>query len=300
MTTPTLNRPTNPTAGGAETKQAIIQDEDATTPVDIHRRGDFDKTASANQSVRKASTTAGVGLLLMAGLSALGYLVAVKGLVIPGDAARTARSITDHQGLFRFGILSLYLVATLDVVVAWALYRMFKPMSKGIAMLAGWLRVAYAGVFVVAISQLIGALRLLGIAGQSGAAHSGQLQAQALLHINTFTNIWDAGLVLFGLHLFVLAYLAYRLGYVPNLLGFLLGIAGFGYVFDTFSRVLARGSSSDVSAITGIGEIMFGLWLVSCGRCNTSSDAGCSDDTIGIGNDEVRVRVRAASMDRDT
>ena len=119
------------------------------------------------------------------------------------------------------------------------------------AKLAAWLRIAYAAVFVVAISQLLGALRL---------------HAQALPHINTFTNIWDAGLVLFGLSLFVLAYLAYRSGYVPKLLGVLLAIAGFGYVFDTVVRVLVRGSTSDVSAITGMGEFVFALWLVIRGR----------------------------------
>ena len=109
---------------------------------------------------------------------------------------------------------------------------------------------AYAGVFIVAISQLIGAL----------TAH-----AQALHYINTFTNIWDAGLVLFGLSVFLLAYLAYRSGYVPKLLGLLLAIAGFGYVFDTVVRALVRGCS-DVSAITGIGEFVFALWLVIRGR----------------------------------
>ena len=133
---------------------------------------------------------------------------AVKGLVVPGNAARTARNIAGHEGLFRLGILSLYLVAALDVVVAWALYRVFKPVSEALSKLAAWLRIAYAAVFMVAISQLVGALRL---------------HAQALRHINSFTNIWDAGLVLFGLNLFVLAYLAYRSGYVPKLLGVLLG-----------------------------------------------------------------------------
>ena len=68
----------------------------------------------------------------MSVLSAFGYLVAVKGLVVPGNAARTARNIAGHEGLFRFGILSLYLVAALDVVVAWALYRVFKPVSEGV------------------------------------------------------------------------------------------------------------------------------------------------------------------------
>ena len=228
----TLNRPTKPTTGsvGAETI-AVAQD--------------------ANRSIRQASTIAGVGLLLMSVLSALGYLVAVKGLVVPGNAVRTAKNITDHAGLFRFGSLSLYLVAALDVVVAWALYRVFKPVSEALSKLAAWLRVAYAGVFIGAISQLFGVLRL---------------PTQGIRHINTFTNIWDAGLVLFGMNLLVLAHLAYRSGYVPRLLGVLLAIAGLGYVFDTVVRALVRGSSSDVSAITGIGEFVFALWLVIRGR----------------------------------
>jgi hypothetical protein len=240
----TLNRPTEPTTGsvGAETI-AVAQD--------------------ANRSIRQASTIAGVGLLLMSVLSAFGYLVAVKGLVVPGNAVRTAKNITDHEGLFRFGSLSLYLVAALDVVVAWALYRVFKPVSEALSTLAAWLRVAYAGVFIGAISQLLGVLRL---------------PTQGLRHINTFTNIWDAGLVLFGMNLLVLAHLAYRSGYVPRLLGILLAIAGLGYMFDTVVRALVRGSSSDVSAMTGIGEFVFALWLVIRGR---RIAPGSHDTSIG-------------------
>jgi hypothetical protein len=194
----------------------------------------------------------------MSVLSAFGYLVAVKGFVVPGNVARTATNIAGHEGMFRFGIVSLYVVAVLDVVVGWALYRVFKPVNDALSKLAAWLRIVYAGVFVVAISQLIRAVAL---------------PARALQHINTFTNIWNAGLVLFGLNLFVLAYLAYRSGYVPRLLGVFLGIAGFGYVFDTVVRALVRGSSSDVSAITGMGEFVFALWLVFRGsRINVSGD----------------------------
>jgi hypothetical protein len=237
--------------------------------------------ADADQSIRNASTTAGVGLLLMSVLSAFGYLVAVKGLVVPGDAGRTAKNISGHEGLFRFGILSLYLVAALDVVVAGALYRVFKPVSKRLSKLAAWLRIAYAGVFMVAISELVGVLRLLSDTGGPGGLSSDQLHAQALQHINTFTNIWDAGLVLFGLNLFALAYLAHRSGYLPKLLGILLAIAGFGYVFDTIVRVLVRGSSSDISAITGMGEFVFALWLVIRGRRIALTISASHYDSIG-------------------
>jgi hypothetical protein len=48
----------------------------------------------------------------MSVFSAVGYLVAVKGLMVPGNAARTAKNIAGHEDMFRFGILSLYLVAS--------------------------------------------------------------------------------------------------------------------------------------------------------------------------------------------
>ena len=267
MTKATLTRPTDPRTASLGAGMASVAGHDLGSPPDeALREGEINRLAETNHSIRKASTTAGVGLLAMSVLSAFGYLVAVKGLVVPGNAARTARNITGHEGLFRFGILSLYLVAALDVVVAWALYRVFKPVSDTLSKLAAWLRVAYAGVFVVAISQLIRVLAL---------------HTQALRHINSFTNIWDAGLVLFGLNLFVLAYLAYRSGYVPKLLGVLLAIAGFGYVFDTAVRVLVRGSSSDVSAITGMVEFVFALWLVIRGRRITVNDSESHDNSIG-------------------
>jgi hypothetical protein len=203
----------------------------------------------------------------MSVLSALGYLVAVKGLVVPGNAARTARNITGHKDLVRFGIVSLFVVAALGVVVAWALYRVFRPVSDALSKVAAWLRVAYAGVFAVAISQLVGALRF---------------PTLALQQIDNFTTIWDAGLILFGLNLIVLAYMAYRSGYVPTLLGVLLGIAGFGYVFDTVVRTLVRGSSSDVSAITGMGEFVFALWLIIRGRRVNVSASELHDNTVGV------------------
>src|SRR5664280_91926 len=237
MKTATLTRPTDPKTASLGAGTMSVAGHDLGSPPDEALRG----AAETNNSIRKASATAGVGLLAMSVLSAFGYLVAVKGLVVPTSAARTARNITGHEGLFRFGILSLYVVAALDVVVAWALYRVFKPVSRAVSRLAAWLRIAYAGVFVVGISQLVGATRL---------------HAQALQLINTFTNIWDAGLVLFGLNLFVLAYLAYRSGYVPKLLGVLLALLA-----SAMSSTPSSGCSSEAPRLMSPRSR---AWVSSC------------------------------------
>jgi hypothetical protein len=266
MTSATLTPPAEPTTGSLPAAMSGVPHDLGSRPDDAPQADDIDRLEEAGRTIRNAGTTAGVALLAMSVLSAFGYLLAVKGLVVGADAARTASNVAGHESLFRFGIVSLYVVAALDVVVAGALHRMFKPVSEAASRLAALLRVAYAGVFIVATSQLIGALRQ---------------PTQALRHINTFTDIWDAGLVLFGLHLFLLAYLAYRSGYVPKLLGVLLAIAGFGYVFDTVVRVIVRGSSSDVSAITGMAEFVFALWLVIRGRRIALNESGSRDHSIG-------------------
>jgi hypothetical protein len=134
-----------------------------------------------NRSIRSASLTAGIALLLLSALSIFGFIVVVKGLVTPGDPAQTANDITESIGWFRLGIAALYLVIPLDIVVGWALYRVFSPVSKSLSMLAAILRVAFAVVFMVAISRLVDVLRLLDNDSHLAAFSPEQLHAQALL-----------------------------------------------------------------------------------------------------------------------
>jgi hypothetical protein len=242
---------------------------------------------AANRSIRAASLTAGVGLLLISALAGFGNFVALRGLVTEGNAAQTATDIMASNGLFRLGILSLFLTVALDIVVAWALYHVFRPVNNGLSMLAAWFRIAYAAVFMVGIGQLIGVLRLLDNDDYLRVFSADQLHAQALLGFDSFNDIWYASLVLFGLHLLVVGYLAYRSGYVPRFLGVLLGIAGLGYVVDSFGVVLSRGSWTDVSFVTFIGEFLLALWLVIWGRRTSVGTSRVHDTQVEQPTDQV-------------
>jgi hypothetical protein len=112
------------------------------------------------------------------------------------------------------------------------------------------MRIVYAGIFAVAVVQLVGAARLLGGTSlpASGAA---RVQAQALSDINRFTDIWHAGLIVFGLYLLV--------------------IAGLGYIYDSIGQFVSGGSWTQVSTVTFIGEFLLALWLVIWGRRITVS-----------------------------
>jgi hypothetical protein len=102
---------------------------------------------------------------------------------------------------------------------------------------------------------------LLGDHAYRTAFGAQQLEAQALLKIQSYNDIWMAGLLLFGVHLIELGYLAYRSGYVPRVIGVLLVIAGAGYAFDTFNSVLVQ-RPVVVSTVTFVGEAVLAVWLV--------------------------------------
>ncbi len=216
-------------------------------------------------SFRSASIIAGVGLLLMSALAGFGKFFALDGLVTTGDATRTARDIVGSEGTFRLGIVSLILVIALDVVIAWALYRVFRPVSTTISVLAAVLRLVYAGVFMVAIGELLRALRLLSDDAYLGVFTADQLNAQALLSINAFTDLWYVSQFLFGLHLLVLGYLAYRSGYVPRFIAVLLGIAGLGYATDSLGATISQTDWTAISSVTFLGEFLLAVWLVARG-----------------------------------
>ena len=216
------------------------------------------------RSVGRAGVVAGVALVLLAALSAVGVLVVVDGLVTPGDAAETARDIVASEGAFRLAVAGLYVVVVLDIVAAWALFYFFAPVNAWLSRLTAWLRVAFAGAFLVAISQLAAVPGMLTDAGYKDAFGEQQLQAQAMLRLEAFDHTWMAALLLFGAHLALLGYLAYRSGYVPRLVGVLLVIAGAGYSFDTFSSVLSAGPVV-ISTVTFLGELVLAIWLLARG-----------------------------------
>ena len=179
-----------------------------------------------------------------------------------GDATKTVADIAASDGLFRWGVVSLYGVVVLDVVVAWALFRFLSPAGVGLSRLAAWFRLAYAAVFMLAIGQLAGIPDLVTSDEYSEVLTDEQIQGQTLLKVDAFDDLWMAGLILFGIHLALVGYLAYRSSYVPKVLGALLVIAGAGYVLDSVASTALASPPGSVSSFTFLGEFLLAVWLV--------------------------------------
>ncbi|HEY5786131.1 MAG TPA: DUF4386 domain-containing protein, partial [Microlunatus sp.] len=198
----------------------------------------------------RPSLIGGVALLLLAVLAGLANFGIVEVLVTPGDAARTAQDLIDSEALFRSGIAGLIVVVLLDIVVACSLLAVFESVNRSVAIMAAVFRIAYATVFLVAISQLVSVLELLGDADE------------ALQAVGQFHTIWDASYALFGVHLALIGYLVYRSGFAPRLLGVLLVLAGLGYLVDEIGSVLVSGYALEISRFSFVGEAVLIFWLL--------------------------------------
>jgi hypothetical protein len=221
-------------------------------------------TRDAGWTVRRAGVVAGVGLLVMVPLAVFADFVVVQGMITSGDPAATATEIVAREGIFRLGVLAWLLVVVLDAVIAWALYRVFRPVSPAISMLTAVFRLVYTAVLLVAVGQLLRALDVLTV-GSAPAPGTGDVSGRAMLELNAFQHLYDLGLLLFGIHLALLGYLSLRSDYIPKVIGVLLMIAGAGYAFDTVAAVLGV-ELSRVSAFTFLGELLLALWLLVAGR----------------------------------
>jgi hypothetical protein len=201
--------------------------------------------------MRTAAIVAGAGLLVMAILAPIAYFNTFQSLVKFDDAALTAQNILNSMGAFRTCILLLFIVAVLDVVVAWALYIVLVPANKTLSALAAWLRVIYAGIFMFAISKLYLALQVITADG-----------TQAMSFLKAFQSIWDMAHILFGFHLLVLGYLAFTSGYVPRWLAVFLVLASLGYIVDGFGNTLSPVYNLNLAQFTFVGEVLLLFWLL--------------------------------------
>lgn len=214
-------------------------------------------------SERQAALAAGFGLLLMCFLAPIAFFSVIQNLIVPGDAETTVANIVDSQSSFRISIVLLLLVSVLDIIVAWGLFILLKPVNKSLALLTAWFRVVYAAIFAVAITNLYNVLPLLSDTGYAEIIDTEQLNIQVMLLLETYRIEWDTGLAIFGLHLFLLGYLVFKSG--PRILGVLVVLAGTGYFIDSFGKMLLPDYNLTIGLYTFVGEILLIFWLLRIG-----------------------------------
>ncbi|NAY91340.1 DUF4386 family protein [Muricauda sp. JGD-17] len=213
-------------------------------------------------SLRQAGLTAGWGLLLMTFFALYAFYYVFENLIVPEDVNTTVENIMGNEQQFRIGICSYLVVIILDILVAWALYVFLKPVNSNISLLTAWFRLIYSGIYAVALANYFKVLEFLNSTELLSESGRNGLNAEIMLSLNAFNDTWAIGFAFFGLHLFLLGYLAFKADYVPKIWGVLLLIAGLSYLIDYFFRFLFPEVNLPLSTYLGWGEPVFMFWLL--------------------------------------
>jgi hypothetical protein len=202
--------------------------------------------------------------IIVAALFAEAY---VRGkLIVSTDAAATASNILAHETLFRIGSAGDLLNVTVDVAVALILYVLLNPVNRNLALLAAFMRIAADIIVAIALLMEFVGLRIVTDASFLKGFDQQQLEALAMLMFKLHGSGYVISLVFFGFGLLVLGYLIFRSGYFPKLLGVLMAIAGFGYLINSFARLVAPPVADALfpwTLLPGfVAELAFCLWLL--------------------------------------
>lgn len=198
-----------------------------------------------NINGRKLSLIAGISYLII-------FFAAIFAnfLVIDSILKAPLQTIQQNYFMVSFGILAFIITVVFDVVVAWALYELYKKDKlSGLSLLFRMMHAAIMGVGIFALQ----------------IALTSTTSEEILKYLEYFNTIWLIGLFFFGIHLILLAKIIGK----PKVISFLLVIAGIMYMVDTSAHFTLPNYEVYSSIFLTLviipsiaGEMSFTIWLL--------------------------------------
>jgi uncharacterized protein DUF4386 len=190
-------------------------------------------TANIDNSQRTAAKVAGWSYLLSFAIVVFANYVLLNPLIIPRNAADTARNILAHSTQFRIA-LTLFLTYSVGaVVLATALYIILKPINRGLALAGALFRLVFAMSWLLSAIHSLGALRWLGTAPYLQVFEADRLQVLARTTVASTFDDYYVGLPFFGLAATVCAWLWLKSRYIPR------GLSIFGVIASAWCVLCA-------------------------------------------------------------
>lgn len=156
-----------------------------------------------------------------------------------------------------------------DILVTWAFYVLLKPINKSLSLLGAWLRLTYTTILGIAILNLIFVLLLPRHTNYLSSFNIEQIQALIMLFFEAFEFIWSIGLIIFGGHLLIVGYVAFKSDNIPKVISILLLLASIGYIVIHLGKTFFPQYEGVISILNLvftvpmiIGELGFGIWLL--------------------------------------
>ena len=189
--------------------------------------------STIDNSQRTAVKVAGFSGLFAFAIVVFANYVLLNPLIVPGNAAETARNIVAHQLQFRVTVTCFLLYSVTVVVLLAALYVILKPVNHGLALVGALFRLVFALMWLLSTLNMLGALRLLGSTPYLQVLEPDRLQALARLSVAATFDDYYVGLPFFGLAATVCAWLWLKSNYIPK------GLSIFGVIASAWCVICA-------------------------------------------------------------
>lgn len=194
---------------------------------------------------RKVSIIAGVGyLIIFFGAIFANFFVLEKIIQDP------LQVVQENELMVRMGIIAFLVVTVFDIVVAWALFELFR--DHKLSNLSMIFRLVHAVIMGLAVYNLVEIL-------------SQNTSVGILNQVDSFNVKWLIGLLFFGFHLILLGKIIPR----PKVIAILLMLAGVMYIVDTVAHFLVPNYQSYstiflmlVAIPSIISEMSLTIWLL--------------------------------------
>ena len=213
-------------------------------------------------NVQRYARIAGVLFLISMVAGGFGEAYVPSKLIVSADAAATAANIRNFDFLYRLGFAAFLIESLCDITLVLILYALLKPVSKELSLLAAFFGLIGTALFAFAELFYFAPPLILGRAYLNTFTPD-QLNSLALLSLKFYGYAGMIFTAYYGMSWIVRAYLIFRSGYLPKLLGVLMEIGGIGFVVRNFLLILAPAYASDVLLMLMFpGGLTMTVWLL--------------------------------------
>jgi hypothetical protein len=171
-----------------------------------------------DNSQRVAAKIAGASGLLAVLIVAFGNYALLSPLVVPGNAAETARNIVAHQTQVRVALTCFLMYSASVIILLAALYVILRPVDRILALIGALFRLVFALLWLLTTLNLLSSLRLRSSASYLQAFEPDRLQVLARLPVAANFDDYYVGLPFFGLAATACSYLWLKSGYIQKTL----------------------------------------------------------------------------------
>lgn len=219
-----------------------------------------------NAEQRSAARVVGIVYLIAMATSMFAEFYCRGSLIVRGDAVQTAFNIAASERLFRLGSIIHLLTFASDAIMAVALYVVLRPVSRNLALLGAFWRLADCAILAVSVLNDFVALRFLGKAAYLQAFEPAQLQVLARVFIGVGAAGNQIGFIFLGLGSTVFSCLWWKSRYVPRGFAALGVFASLTLAFGTVVMMLFPAVEAKVGlaymAPMFFYEVGLGIWLL--------------------------------------